>query len=130
MFTMFPYRNTYLFLFCSCWCMKQGCNMFFMSCCVYQIYFNIDRVSCHVMLESLPIHNLRFGAFKIINLDCTGVIHFFDMKRSFHLESNLPGENLKRDLNKKTLSPTLNSRFRMLLSCHFFTFSLNMLALL
>src|SRR3954467_2618042 len=46
-----------------------------------------------------------------------------------HLESSLPGENLKRDLNNKTLSPTLNSRFRMLLSCHLFTFSLNILAL-
>src|SRR3954468_13436615 len=46
-----------------------------------------------------------------------------------HLESSLPGENLKRDLNNKTLSPTLNSHFRILLSCHFFTFSLNILAL-
>src|SRR4051812_8083933 len=82
-FAMFPYRNTYLFLFCSCRCLKPGCNMFFMSCCVYGIYIHIDRISCHVMFESLSIHNLRFGAFKIINLDCTGAIYFFDMKRSF-----------------------------------------------
>src|SRR4051812_20358003 len=54
-----------------------------MSCCVYQIHINIDRVSCHVMLESLPIHNLTFGAFKIVNLDCTGAVYFFNMKWSF-----------------------------------------------
>ena len=52
MFVMFPYRNTYLFLFCSCWCLKPDCNMFFVSCCVYHIYINIVRISCHVMLVS------------------------------------------------------------------------------
>src|SRR4051812_8120746 len=50
-FAMFPYRNTYLFLLCSCWCLEPGCNLFFMSCCVYHIYVNIDKISCHVMLE-------------------------------------------------------------------------------
>src|ERR1041385_6133537 len=127
-FAMIPYRNTYLFLFCFCRCLKQGCNMFFMSCCAYYIYINIDGISRYVMLESLPIHNLRFGAFKIVNLDCTRPVDFFDMKWPFHLESSLSGENLKWDLNNKTLSPTLDSRFRILLSCHFFTFSLNILA--
>src|SRR3954471_16488760 len=37
-FTMFPYRNTYLFLFCSCRCLKLGCNMFFMSFCIYHVH--------------------------------------------------------------------------------------------
>src|ERR1041385_785585 len=80
---MFPYRNTYLFLFCFCWCLKLGCNIFFMSCCVYYIYINVDGISLHVMLESLPIHNLRFGAIKIVNLDCTRAVYFFDMKWPF-----------------------------------------------
>src|SRR4051812_32649636 len=82
-FAMFPYRNTYLFLFCSCRCLKLSCTMFFMSCCVYHIHIHIDRITCHVMFESLSIHNSRFGAFKIINIDCTGAIYFFNMKRSF-----------------------------------------------
>src|SRR3954463_11821088 len=33
-------------LFCFRWRLKQGCNMFFVSCCVYYIHINIDRVSC------------------------------------------------------------------------------------
>ena len=70
-------------LFCFCWRLKQGCNMFFVSCCVYYIHINIDRVSCYVMFKSLPIHNLRFGAFKIVNLNCTRPINFFNMKWSF-----------------------------------------------
>src|SRR4051812_5324167 len=82
-FSMFPYRNTYIFLFCSCRCLKPGCNMFFMSSCVYHIHNHIDRISFHVMFESLSIRNLRFGAFKIINLDCTRAIYLFYMKRSF-----------------------------------------------
>src|SRR3954467_4968508 len=103
MFAMFPYRNTYLLLFGFCWCLKQGCNIFFMSCCVYQIYINIDRISRHVMFESLPIHNLRFGVVKIVDLNGTGALDFFDMNGPSHLESNLPGKNLKQDLNNKTL---------------------------
>src|ERR1041385_7477528 len=82
-FAMFPYRNTYISLFYFCWCLKQGYNMFFMSCCVYQIHINIDMVSCDVMLKSLPIHNFRFGAFEIVNLDCTRAIDFFNMKWPF-----------------------------------------------
>src|SRR4051812_10053506 len=50
---------------------------------MYYIHINIDRVSCHVMLESLPIHDLWSGAFKIVNLDCTEVVYFFNMVRSF-----------------------------------------------
>ena len=65
-FAMFPYRNTYIFLFCSCRCLKLAYNMFFMSCCVYHIHILIDRITYHVMFESLSIHNLGFGSFKII----------------------------------------------------------------
>src|ERR1041385_545733 len=61
-FTMFPYHNTYLFLFCSCRSLKLGCNMFFMSSCIYHVHIHIDRITRHVMFESLSIHNLRFGA--------------------------------------------------------------------
>src|SRR3954467_2261794 len=82
-FAMFPYCNTYRFLFCFCRCLKQGCNMFFMSCCAYYIYINIDGISRHVMLESLPTHNLGFGAFKFVNLNCTRPVDFFDMKWPF-----------------------------------------------
>src|SRR3954467_4068855 len=70
-------------LICFCWCLKQGCNMFFVTCCVYYIHIYVDRVSCYVMFKSLPIHNLRFGAFKIVNLNCTKPIDFFNMKWSF-----------------------------------------------
>ena len=83
MFAMFPYHDTYIFLFCSCRCLKLGSNMLFMSCCVYHIHIHIDRISFHVMFESLSIHNLSFGALKIIDLDCTGAIYFLDMKSSF-----------------------------------------------
>src|ERR1041385_2067670 len=83
MFTKFSYRITYLFGFYCCWCLTQCCNMFFMSSYLYHIHFNIDGVSCHVMLESLPIHNLRFGAIKIVNLDCTRAVDLFDMKWPF-----------------------------------------------
>lgn len=69
--------------------------MFFVSGYMYHIHLYIDGVSSHVMLESLPIHNMWFCAFKIINLDCIGEVDFFDTVRSSHLESNLPGENLK-----------------------------------
>src|ERR1041385_5359351 len=82
-FVMFPYRNTYLFLFCSCRSMKLGCNMLFVSLCIYHLQVHIDWITYHMMFESLSIHNLRFGAFKIIDLDCTRPIYFFDKKRSF-----------------------------------------------
>src|SRR3954469_19163162 len=57
--------------------------MFFMSTCIYHVCIHIDWITCHIMFESLYIHNLRFGAFKIIDLDSTGPIYFFNMKRSF-----------------------------------------------
>src|SRR3954469_5748496 len=82
-FAMFPYRNTYLFLFYSCRSLKLGCNMLFMSSYIYHVHIHIDWITCHIMFESLSIHNLRFGAFEIIDLDCTRPIYFFDMKRSF-----------------------------------------------
>src|SRR3954469_22196490 len=81
-FAVFSYHNSYLFLFCSCRSLKLGCNMFFMSTCIYHVCIHIDWITCHIMFESSSIHNLRFGAFEIINLDCTRPIYFFDMKRS------------------------------------------------
>src|SRR3954464_3650952 len=57
--------------------------MVFMSSCIYHVCIHIDWVTCHIMLESLSIHNLRFGAFEIIDLYSTGPIYFFNMKRSF-----------------------------------------------
>src|SRR3954470_8929514 len=80
---MFPNSNTYLFLLCSCRSLKLGCNMLFMSSYIYHVYIHIDWITCHIMFESLSIHNLRFGAFEIIDLDCTRLIYFFDKKRPF-----------------------------------------------
>src|SRR3954471_21173312 len=61
-FAMFSYHNSYLFLFCSCWCLKLGRNMFFMSPCIYHVCIHIDRITCHIMFEYLSIHNLWLGA--------------------------------------------------------------------
>ena len=81
-FAMFSYHNSYLFLFCSCRSLKLGCNMFFMSTCIYHVCIHIDWITCNIMFESLSIHNLRFGAFEITDLDSTGPIYIFNMKRS------------------------------------------------
>src|ERR1044072_7717138 len=52
-FTVFSYHNSYLFLFCSCRNLKLGCNMFFMSTCVYHFCIHNDWIPCHIMFESL-----------------------------------------------------------------------------
>ena len=65
---VFSYHNSYLFRFCSCRNLKLGCNMFFMSTCIYHACIHIDWITCHIMFESLSIHNLRFGALEIIDL--------------------------------------------------------------
>src|SRR3954470_7110496 len=58
-FAVFSYHNSYLFLFYSCRCLKLGCNMFFMSLCIYHVCIHIDWITCYIMFESLSIHNLR-----------------------------------------------------------------------
>ena len=67
-FVMFSYHNSYLFLFCSCRCLKLDCNMLFMSPCIYHAHIHIDRITCHVMFESLSIHNLRLVPSKLLIL--------------------------------------------------------------
>src|SRR4051812_47093387 len=82
-FVMFSYHNSYLSYFCSCLSLKPGCNMFFIGTCIYHVCIHIYWITCHIMFESVSIYNLRFGAFEIIDLDGTGPIYFFNMKRSF-----------------------------------------------
>src|SRR3954470_9725217 len=63
-FAVFSYHNSYLLLFCSYQSLKLGCNMFFMSLCIYYVCIHIDRITFHIMFESLSIHNLGLGAFE------------------------------------------------------------------
>ena len=78
-----------------------------------------------VLLEWLTIHHLRFISIKIINLYSSGMINFLNDECPSQFDSNFLAKNLRRDLCSNTLSPILNSLFKILLSCLFFTFSLN-----
>lgn len=52
-------------------------------------------------------------------------VTFFTTKGSDHRDRSFMGKSLSLELNKKTNSPSLNTWFRILLSCHLLVLSLH-----
>jgi len=112
MFTKFSYRITYLFLFWFCWRLTKCFYMFYMGDHLYHIDIYIDGITCYVMLESLSIHDLWFGAFKIVNLDCTRVVDFFNVIRFFPFGKQFTWRNPETRLVRQNFITNIKLSFQ------------------